>query len=133
MAIKRSEEEVLNQLTKYADGITVFSFGQSVALALAIGENKEIAKNIAHTPCIANLAIAISLIVYSVLIWFCHRSENSLTADAPDSAVAKAIRTTRGARYVVLILAAAICFLMIHLASQGQTDHAASGTYFFLF
>lgn len=106
MAVKRDEKDVVKQLSTYADGITVFSFVQSVAFAFAVGDKPHLAKNLEKGRWWAYGAIIMAYLVYSVLIHPCHQSEDRLTDNPENSPLAKAITLVRAARYVIVALAA---------------------------
>lgn len=103
--VQRNPKEVLKQLTKYADGITVFSCVQVVTFALAVGDKGNLASNIQHSRPLAYFLIAIAAAIYLGLLTLCHLSENLLTDDPKGSPIAKATNRIRFARYVIVIFA----------------------------
>ncbi|SRR5258707_5205204 len=106
--IKHDMKELRDQLTTYADRITAFSFIQSVAFALAVGNGGAagLAANVQKHPCMTSTALSLSLVLYCLFLFFCHRSEDGLTDDSLDPSVRNAIKTIRIARFVIIVLAA---------------------------
>ena len=127
MAIKRKEEDVVKQLSTYADGITIFSLGQSIAFTLAVGGQAELARHVQGHRCIVYAVVMFSFFIYVALVAGCHRSENRLTADPKESSIGKAIVTIRRVRFAILALAAALS-LFITYSTIPKAAHSGSLT-----
>jgi len=110
--IKREPKDFLNQITTYADAITAFSVLQAVAFTLAVASAEKFVKTIQiyHASVLTILGCAVLL--YWLLLFWCHRTEDKIAQKPEEANVANALRVIRTSRYFFTFVASGLCFAM---------------------
>ena len=124
----RDASDVLKQLTTYADGITAFSFLQSLAFVFSVGGSSGVGVTVHHHPYISAGVILISLAVYLYLLVRCHRNEDRLVGvpeKEKNQALGETVKETRLLRFAIVIVATLLCLgITVAAAITGVNDQA---------
>jgi hypothetical protein len=112
--LKREPNDFLNQITTYADSITAFSILQAVAFTLAVASAEKFVKTVQiyHRSIMVILWLAVP--IYWFLLFWCHRTEDKIAEEPEELNIKKALRRIRIARYVLTVVAMALCIAMAY-------------------
>ncbi len=122
--VSAEAKDFAKQLVLYADAITAFAVVQLLGFIYLLAHGDCFTMNVLYKIYVPTLLTFAVNGVYLLLVWSCHRGENSIFGSSRDTAITDLVDRTWQVRYAIIIAAGLFTVFLLWLVWYSMSIHA---------